>query len=1154
MTTTATSQPPAAQPAAARGRNRHRGPPRRGGRGGAQQNGGTSTDTQVRDPTSNLGPASAPPGAQQPGAPPARDGGPSNSSRGRGRNRGGRNIRGGGGGRGGNLGQPIPGGGGRRFGGQLTTAALESEAGVPAGAPQIGLQGDAPVFRPGQPVAARNPPVRPQFRARRMSKSQAPDLASRIHEDISNGLYECAICSDEITRKSKIWSCKTCWTVFHIHCVKKWAKNEGSTQARAEAQNGDMPPARQWRCPGCNLPKDDLPTTYSCWCGKETEPRNIPGIPPHSCAQSCGRERLTPKPCPHPCDLLCHSGPCPPCRANGLEQSCFCGGKSRSKRCLDTDYENGWSCGDPCGDPMPNCDHICDRPCHEGLCGSCNVEVESKCYCGKTEKAMKCYDTAEEKMSMGENGDWIGSHECGLPCERKFDCNFHACRRSICHPQDLHPAHCPFSPDSVSHCPCGKTALTSLLEEPRTSCLDAVPRCAKICEKNLPCGHLCQQRCHTDECAPCLQKTEIKCRCGRIGSVTVCHQGNVEPPQCSRVCRVTLNCGRHECGDRCCQGEKRAAERQATKRKLRPLGASGVIDEGFEAEHICTRVCGRPLKCGSHSCGNLCHKGPCLSCREAIFDEISCNCGRTVLHPPLPCGTPIPPCRHPCRRPTSCGHPAIAHSCHTDEEKCPPCPFLVEKKCVCGKKLLKNQACFFRDVRCGEPCDKKLKCGTHRCQLTCHRPGEREDSGKECAQVCSRPKRYCQHLDNAPCHAPYPCNEEKPCDGILVVTCECQNRKTSVKCLATRSNPGNQREKLPCSDECARLLRNQQLAKALNIDPATHTDDHVPYSRDTLQMFRDNPKYQAQEREIRVFAADDREKRLRFPPMKASQRAFLHSLAADFGLDSESMDPEPHRHVVYFKTPKFVSSPLKTLVQCVRVKPAVEPSPAMSKKLASNADPFNALVLNNPRFALTTDEIQADFARDFASVSGTLKFDIFFLPSDQVLLKPTPTSPSTTPTSTENALHSLKPSISRTIFSKKLAANVSLCRVDSSLNILRREDEAGAAAGGWSQVAAKGAAGPSKAKGPEAVGAKSAFTVLGNLAKKKEKARAEEEERKRREKEIEEAPESWEDAAGDGEGDGDGNGDGVVSSPDESVLKVGLESAPATENGDVVNA
>ncbi|QDS72892.1 hypothetical protein FKW77_007646 [Venturia effusa] len=128
--------------------------------------------------------------------------------------------------------------GGRRFGGQLTTGDDDSSS--QSGTPQ--LYAGASEFVPGQPVVI--PPRGPKARAplqprkRRMSKSTAPDIGTRIHEDVDNGNYECAVCTNEIYRNSKIWSCRTCWSIFHLSCIKKWSSSEGSAMARAQAEDG----------------------------------------------------------------------------------------------------------------------------------------------------------------------------------------------------------------------------------------------------------------------------------------------------------------------------------------------------------------------------------------------------------------------------------------------------------------------------------------------------------------------------------------------------------------------------------------------------------------------------------------------------------------------------------------------------------------------------------------------------------------------------------------------------------------------------------------------------------------------------------------------------------------------------------------------------
>ncbi|KAL8754196.1 MAG: hypothetical protein Q9199_004507 [Rusavskia elegans] len=1015
---------------------------------------------------------------------------------------------------------------GRQFGGRLTTFTEPTSV---AGPPSSTLSGDAPEFHPGQqqhgsrPNPSRGkgkaPPVQHvarnnHARHRRDStlKSTAPDIATRTHEDIANGLYECPICTSEIGRHSKVWSCKTCWTVFHLSCIKKWSTNEGSTHNQQPNRDAELPPQRQWRCPGCNLPKDILPASYTCWCEKESDPRSISGIPPHSCGQTCGKPRVLPRKCPHPCELLCHAGPCPPCAHMGPTQSCFCGKNTTSRRCVDTEYETGWSCGQICGDPMPCGEHLCQQACHEGLCGACEVEVDSRCYCGKDARPLPCCDRGYEKTSKKSMADdsnsanieqWIGSFRCSNICKRDFDCGKHQCE-NICHPQDAKIAHCSRSPDAVHHCPCGKTPLEEISDIRRQSCTDPIPNCNKQCLKRLACGHPCQQICHSDACMPCLLTVPISCRCGRVQTSTICHQGREEQPQCLRSCKATLNCGRHECGERCCPGERKASERQAVKRKLRPLGAPRALENDIEAEHICTRPCGRMLKCDNHTCPELCHKGACGVCREAIFEEISCDCGKTILQPPLPCATKPPPCRFDCERPKLCGHPIVPHNCHGDDISCPKCPYLLSKPCMCGKKLLKNQPCWLKDAGCGEICGQKLKCGSHFCRKQCHRPGECERSGTACQQACGKPKKACGHPCEEQCHAPSVCKEDKPCQNKIFITCECQHMKQEMKCNASKISEGNTKKSLSCDDECARLERNRKLALALNIDPAAHQDDHVPYSTETLHMFRDSPKWsQAQEREFRVFAADEAEKRLRFKPMPSHQRSFLHSLADDFGLDSESMDPEPHRHVAVFKTPRFVMAPMKTLAECVRIRLNAEAAAASAieeqRRLRSNNEAYNGLLLTHPRFGLTVEEIRSDLSAHLEATPG-LAFDISFLPSEEVVIKSKPATYSTniSPFSIEAALKAMKPAVASTISNKRLASSCQLCTLDPSLNILRRELDPSGTTDGWSRVAAKAATARSAPK-QVGVGEKSVYTVLGSRlkeAKKKkedmEKAKADE--------------------------------------------------------------
>ncbi|KAK9425053.1 hypothetical protein SUNI508_03193 [Seiridium unicorne] len=365
--------------------------------------------------------------------------------------------------------------------------------------------------------------------------------------------------------------------------------------------------------------------------------------------------------------------------------------------------------------------------------------------------------------------------------------------------------------------------------------------------------------------------------------------------------------------------------------------------------------------------------------------------------------------------------------------------------------------CWFEEPRCGMICGKKLKCGSHLCTKPCHRPDQ--------------------------CHAPYACNEDKPCQAKTFVTCECQHRKQEVRCTASKSNPWPDRPQLKCDEECLRLQRNARLAAALNIDPATHTDDHVPYSDTTLKFFRDNAKWaQTYEREFRVFASEPSEKRLRFKPMKSHQRAFLHSLAEDFGLDSESQDPEPHRHVSIFKTPRFVSAPAKTLAQCVKIRAAdsSQSQQAEGPNIVVPTELFNGLILSSPQFGLTIEELESALKADFAT-QPSISFTVSFLPSDEIVLKG---SGAWTPQALELSVTALKPLITQTVTRQSFAKTVALCHVDSSLNVLRRETDTTKNAGGWSTVVGRSAARPMSAAPPAPTPARGKFVALLKPSKK----------------------------------------------------------------------
>lgn len=267
--------------------------------------------------------------------------------------------------------------------------------------------------------------------------------------------------------------------------------------------------------------------------------------------------------------------------------------------------------------------------------------------------------------------------------------------------------------------------------------------------------------------------------------------------------------------------------------------------------------------------------------------------------------------------------------------------------------------------------------------------------------------------------------------------------------------------------------------------------------------------------------------------MKPRQRAFIHSIAEDFGFDGESLDPEPHRHVVLFKTPKFVAAPMKTLAQAARIrKEPIVVSAAVegeqSQKRADEANDFawNGLLLRNPRFALTEDELTTELLK----AAPNIEFEVHFVSnSDTVALLPRH-GPDDQVYRTQQLISVLTP-ISTAITKARLGTSVVLAEYTmpevsaptsgtstpsslhaAELKLIRQSDAMPTnpgSTGGWSQVAARRSAAP-KAPVVETIGQKPMYTVLGSrLAEAKRRKQEEAELAKKREELAGEAVDDW---------------------------------------------
>ncbi|XP_060086083.1 transcriptional repressor NF-X1-like [Ylistrum balloti] len=735
----------------------------------------------------------------------------------------------------------------------------------------------------------RNQSHRP-YMARTLSGKVDESQRGVLIEQLTNNSYECMVCCETVRCHNAVWSCSNCFHVFHLRCVKKWAKS--STAVGENEDNG-------WRCPACQNKCDQFPSQYRCFCGKVRDPEFNRMEIPHSCGEMCSKRRADN--CPHPCNILCHPGPCPPCNAV-ISRSCDCGKTSQTMKCSATQIIK---CEEKCGKQLNCGKHFCKVTCHAGSCSMCEEVIVQECYKAHTSREVIC----------GTKESFQSAFSCNAPCGKTLECGNHTCEE-VCHEGPCDP--CSLSPLAVITCPCGSSLLADLNSTPRTSCLDPIPTCGAICNKTLNCGpsddpHICKLLCHEGVCGACPGETLLKCRCGALEKFFPCTEAKIitekNPFHCDKRCNKKRLCGRHKCGQTCCVLEKE--------------------------DHFCDLICGKKLSCGLHKCEEPCHRGYCPPCLLASFEELTCYCGSEVRFPPVPCGAKPPECFKKCTRPHSCSHP-VRHNCHSDEN-CPPCTELTSKYCMGNHELRKNIPCHISNISCGLSCDKALPCGTHKCIRTCHK-GECQEDGKNCVQPCPTPRAVCGHPCGVPCHSGQDC-PPVPCKAEIIIKCPCgrksarqfcmaggltpeleEYQKIAVQTLASTVGSGQTvdisnltsaakkvaKRQLECDGECAIMERNRRMALVLEIkNPDLSAKLGNPSYNDFLKEYaRNNPQNVASIDKAfsnlvqNAKGSKHPHRSHQFPPMNRDQRRVVHELAEFYGCETQSYDLEPKKNVV----------------------------------------------------------------------------------------------------------------------------------------------------------------------------------------------------------------------------------------------------------------
>ncbi|NWY40221.1 NFX1 protein, partial [Sylvia atricapilla] len=698
-------------------------------------------------------------------------------------------------------------------------------------------------------------------------------------EQLTTEKYECMVCCEVVRIVAPVWSCQNCYHVFHLNCIKKWARSPAS-----QAEDGNS----GWRCPACQNASVQVPKTYTCFCGKVHNPEWNRNEIPHSCGELCGKRRQC-LDCPHLCNILCHPGPCPSCPAF-VTKTCECGQTSHSVRCGQSTKIH---CSNVCGNTLNCGKHSCTQVCHAGKCSPCQLTVQQVCYCGSSLKEVLC-------GSKEEFSDGFGSFSCQNICGKKLNCGRHNCKQ-ICHPQPCQL--CPRLPQVVYRCPCGQTPLSKLLElgcVERKICTDPIPSCGKTCGKPLSCGsyefiHTCESLCHEGDCRPCSHTSNIYCRCGfkkkvrlfffffLIAAITF---------MCDKRCNKKRSCGRHKCNEVCC----------------------------VDTEHKCSLVCGRKLNCGLHRCEEPCHRGSCQTCWQTSFDELTCYCGESVIYPPVPCGTHPPECKKTCTRPHDCDHP-VYHSCHS-EEKCPPCTYLTQKWCM-GKHELDSpyvELYFTHTEQLGTDKFRLLNLGNCSPCVTC------------CPRFQSCDKFVFPQMKSTTLFF------RIAAISIATKLTDLQlGDSVEISRLITKKEMKQAR--LQCDEECLALQRNRRLAEALEIDdnsdPFNIRSSGPKYSDLLKEDARRDIKFVSDiEKEMRLLVeAVNKGKHTKkshcYPPMNRDHRRIIHELAQVYGIESVSYDNEPKRNVVITAVKGKSVCPSNTLTSVLDKEMHSRPAPPL---------------------------------------------------------------------------------------------------------------------------------------------------------------------------------------------------------------------------------
>ena len=614
------------------------------------------------------------------------------------------------------------------------------------------------------------------------TKIVIPELTQNLITDLQKNKLSCLICELSIKKDQSIWTCNKCYSIIHLHCITEWIKkNNPNFNSNSKNENSIL----SWTCPHCKgLYETKEYPIYNCYCGKyykavkEKNKYLDTDLIPHGCGLLC-KEKI----CPHikSCPIPCHPGPHVQCKEE-VKIFCYCKKKTKIVSC-SFESEKEFCCNEICGKQLScgKMNHVCKAICHEGSCDK--FLKRGKCPECLAECRDKLYNFLKNSVEKKLN------REC---YEAEHMTHFASCLTAYIFDGELpcKEHRTPIKTDQTLK------LLLRLFEISGDRLLENLKKFIPICEQVVENSCSCHNKKQQVACFKLNYPEDI------LDFLGIVRENPIE--KCNRVCKTLKNCGIHKCDRICCY--------------LRDVKIRNYSIQDPNGYHLCFKICGKQLQCGKHTCENYCHKGTCKPCAYIIHEgELKCTCGKTVKKAPYLCGT-ILECNNPCSIKRPCGHPCPLN-CHIGP--CPPCEFLVEKKCRCGNKTFKDVKCGDNKVLlCNHICDCILPCGVHFCQIKCHRHDDEYDKNYICKMICKRNFLNCEHNCKQKCHGESPCDEYL-CDEKIFWYCKCKNNYKTVICgkykkekdLFEKEHP-NEPYVIPCNDDCIKKERLKSINEA----------------------------------------------------------------------------------------------------------------------------------------------------------------------------------------------------------------------------------------------------------------------------------------------------------------------------------------------------